>query len=264
MTGTRKHKRTKKKRLTEVLGRLLRIRLVLVLMAIGLVSGLLTIPVSNEESFKIKTIKLVGEIKHNDPLLLRSLVETKMRGNFFTLDLTEVHESLAALPWVAQVSVTRAWPDTLTVNVTEHTPGLILNETHLASDKGKLIVAEVPAEYKGLPRIYGVSSDLELLLERYQEFNSKLAGYNLQISTLKIDERNSVELKFNNEVDLILGRVDQLKRLERFLDYYDQIVSAEANPLDRVDMRYANGFAVRWNQPVLSRTGSEVRLDKKG
>ena len=39
--------------------------------------------------------------------------------------------------------------------------------------------------------------------------------------------------------------------LKRFLDVWPRIASTRAQPPQSVDLRYANGFAVRWPQPLV-------------
>src|SRR5690606_12993600 len=43
-----------------------------------------------------------------------------------------------------------------------------------------------------------------------------------------------------------LGRADAMQHLKRFLDVWPRIASTRAQPPQSVDLRYANGFAVRW------------------
>ncbi|MCA1804029.1 MAG: FtsQ-type POTRA domain-containing protein [Xanthomonadaceae bacterium] len=48
------------------------------------------------------------------------------------------------------------------------------------------------------------------------------------------------------QVSMQLGRIDARQRVRRFLRAYPSLVASREERLQHVDLRYSNGFAVRW------------------
>ena len=62
---------------------------------------------------------------------------------------------------------------------------------------------------------------------------------------------DSLRLVAADGARIILGDREQAaRRLRRFLDVYPQIVANHADGFAYADLRYTNGFAVRWTPPA--------------
>jgi cell division protein FtsQ len=48
---------------------------------------------------------------------------------------------------------------------------------------------------------------------------------------------------------LLLGKGINNERLERFISVYPKLLGEKIAQVDSVDLRYTNGFAVRWKAP---------------
>jgi cell division protein FtsQ len=76
-------------------------------------------------------------------------------------------------------------------------------------------------------------------------------GLGLVIDELHQDARRAWHLKLSNGMSVELGRKDPLQRLARFIGVYPAILaSTTAAVIEQVDLRYSNGFALRWTQPA--------------
>ena len=72
-------------------------------------------------SFPIKKVVIRGDLAHESAAELGQLVQSRLIGGFFSLNLSAVKQAIFSLPWIAQVSFRRVWPDVLQVHVTEQT-----------------------------------------------------------------------------------------------------------------------------------------------
>ena len=64
---------------------------------------------------------------------------------------------------------------------------------------------------------------------------------------MALSERGSWSLSTAGGAQIVLGdRTQAGKRLRRFLDVYPQVMAGHADAFAYVDLRYTNGFAVRW------------------
>ena len=76
-----------------------------------------------------------------------------------------------------------------------------------------------------------------------------LKANDLTIDSLTLDERRAWHLSLNNQVRLVLGRQSAMDRLQRFIRFYPAVLAGKAKVIDEIDLRYTNGFVVRWNIP---------------
>ena len=191
------------------------------------------------------------ELRYNE--IERSLAG-KMRGNFFSIDLEALRQSLEQLPWVRRVDVRRQWPASIEVNIEEHVPvafwGVATGQ--LVNSHGEIFVAGMtipPVE--AMPVLQGPSGFVQEMLGYYQQSVELLAPLGRVPRSLNVSPRLAVQLKLDDGMIVELGR-QQAKapvreRLERFAEHYYRIVTAAGRRPDVVDMRYPTGFAVRVN-----------------
>ena len=58
-------------------------------------------------------------------------------------------------------------------------------------------------------------------------------------------------------VELDLGRADTRRRLQRFVQAWPGVFVDRVDELQRVDLRYSNGFSVRWQQATAKTDNSK-------
>ena len=99
---------------------------------------------------------------------------------------------------------------------------------------------------KGLPQLDGPDTRVADVVALYNESRAMFAPGGLDVQTLRIDRRGSWSLTLSNGAELLIGRDDARLRLARFARLLPQISTREGQRLDRADLRYTNGFALRW------------------
>jgi len=68
----------------------------------------------------------------------------------------------------------------------------------------------------------------------------------LKLLSLEIDNRGSWRCVISGDRQLVLGRVDVIKRMQKFLLLYRTFNEQERRQLARIDLRYTNGLSVAW------------------
>ncbi len=63
---------------------------------------------------------------------------------------------------------------------------------------------------------------------------------------LVVTDRRAWQMTLDNGIELRFGRGDVDALLDRFARVYLRVLSASATRIAAVDLRYTNGFAVRW------------------
>lgn len=199
--------------------------------------------------FEFRRIEIAGEVRHISRAAVRAAISGRLAGNYFTIRLDQVRRAFEALPWVAQVSVRRVWPNRLRVTLTEHRALGEWSDGRLVSDAGVLFVAN-PAEaeadgplvsFSGPP---GCAADA---VEHFHRFSAQLAPLQLHIAAVQISDRASWSLTTTSRMQIELGRDEPAGRLEQRLAAivaaYPVVLARLDGPANRIDARYSNGFA---------------------
>jgi cell division protein FtsQ len=156
---------------------------------------------------------------------------------------------VAALPWVESVEARKRWPDTLILRIYERQPFARWNGTRLISRQGVLFDGgpAASASTASLPDLRGPDAQLPEVVGFYAEVLKAVAGTPLKIGGVALSERGSWSLDTASGAQVVLGDRQQAgKRLRRFLDVYPQVVAGHTEAFAYADLRYTNGFAVRW------------------
>jgi cell division protein FtsQ len=98
-----------------------------------------------------------------------------------------------------------------------------------------------------LPDLRGPDARLAEVVSFYAETQKAFANTHLKITGVALTDRGSWSLTTNSGAQIVLGDRDQAgRRLRRFLDVYPQLMAGHNEGFAYADLRYTNGFAVRW------------------
>ena len=170
-----------------------------------------------------------------------AVARNEVQGNFFTVDIERLRQSLEKLPWVRSVTIRREFPDRLAVQLEEHQALARWNNSALVNTHGEVFSAD---SEQVLPGFIGQAGDSGEVAQRYGEFNRQLAALDLQVAQIALSPRHAWQLRLSNGMVLELGREEMQQRLARFVAVYPYSLATQADSVRDVDMRYRNGFAV--------------------
>jgi len=234
----------------------------LALVALALVgSGLWW--VAQRPMFTLHTIRIESAtelpLEKINALTVRSAAVPRIRGNFFTTDLTAVRGAFEAVPWVRRALVRREWPDRLVVKIEEHRAlGTWGENGKLLSQKGDLFTANLAeAEDDGdLLEFDGPEGSEAQVVARLAQFRQWFAPLKLEPESLQLSNRYAWTLRMDNGMTVELGR-DQgdavlKERVDRLVAVYPQLTQRLQGKIENVDLRYPNGLALKADGMVLA------------
>ena len=195
----------------------------------------------------VGAVRVEGEFQFLSRARLERVITAQLQDGFFLVDLDSVREAVVSLPWVKAVSVRRVWPDRLHVRVVERRVAARWERGGLVDVDGAPFS---PAEQdlpEGLPILAGPAGSEALLLGGYREFSRWLAPL-MPVRGASMDARRSWRLELADGTPLILGRQPSEARLRRFARVFPAVRADRGSRAERVDLRYPNGFAVRWSE----------------
>ena len=226
------------------------VALALVLVAGAALSRLAYLP-----KFQLKRVDVRGDLRHVTAVSVRAALAGRLRGNYFTMRLEDTRRLFETVPWVAQASVRRVWPDRLLVTLVEHRALGVWADGRLLSDRGELFVAN-PDEaeiYGALPEFSGPDVAARDAARRYYELSAQFAALSLRIDAIDISDRKAWSLRVFDDAReappsrIELGRdssaVPLSQRVTQIIAAYPLVVAQFGGAPARIDARYANGLA---------------------
>lgn len=199
--------------------------------------------------FPLHSVRLNAAPQRVVPEDVLQKVRGEVNGNFFTVDIERLRQSLEQLPWVRSVSIRREFPDRLAVQLEEHQTLARWNgDAHFDGLRTGLVntYGEVFGAYseETLPAFIGQDGDSFEIAQRYGEFGRQLAALNLKVAQIALTPRHAWQLHLSNGMVLELGREEMEQRLARFVAVYPYSLAAMEGSVRYVDLRYRNGFAL--------------------
>lgn len=197
----------------------------------------------------LRVVEISGEFQQLEAERIEQTVMGAIDGGFFSCDMQALRHAVLAMPWVEDVSIRRVWPDRLRMVVTEQVPLARWGDDALINVSGEVFRPATLEGHEGLVQLRGPEGNELRVVEFFEAAVPAVRLRGLQISQVELDERRHWQLRFDNGLTLSLGREDIDHRLSQFLRVYPSLLADPARLPERVDMRYAHGFAVRWRVP---------------
>jgi cell division protein FtsQ len=207
--------------------------------------------------FPLHEVVVTHELREVRRSELEQSLLGRVRGNFFSVNLESLRQSLEQLPWVRHAEVRRQWPSRIEVNIEEHVPVAVWGQGsgQMVNSFGEIFTATLTVPPPGqMPVLIGPAALAPEMLGYYQQAEAILKPIGRLPRALSVSPRLAVQVRLDDGMLIELGR-QQAKtpvrlRLERFVDNYPSVLTAARQRPSIVDMRYPNGFALRVNAPT--------------
>ncbi len=192
--------------------------------------------------FSITQVSVATPVVHVTRQQVEDIVRREIGGTLFTLNLDAVRGAFEKLPWVRSATVRRQWPGGLEVALTEHVPLARWGRDALVNVQGEVFAAAFDG---ALPVFNGPPGAAKEMAIQYDHFRRNLEDIGRIPGEINLSPRRAWQLKLDDGTTLDLGREQVEQRLRRFVAVYPRTIARMTRPVDRVDLRYANGFAAR-------------------
>jgi cell division protein FtsQ len=221
----------------------------LLVMVLAVPSGFGIWYLAKPDTLPIRSVKVEGEFRYLEQQDVYEALGGLASGGFFNVDVRAVKMAAESLPWVDSASVRRAWPDTLRLEITEQVPLARWGEHQVVNRRGELFQPSVKGLPENLPKFIGPSGTGQKVTVNYFLLSKKMAQINLRINEVVLTDRRAWHVRLENGLYLSLGKVVNNERLERFISVYPKLLGEKTAQVSSIDLRYTNGFAVRWKEP---------------
>lgn len=195
---------------------------------------------------RVGDIVVSGQLVNVDFGRLEQRLQPFRTRSFFAIDLDEMRAVLEQEAWVREARVSRQWPNAVEVFIVEQQPVVRWGEQGLLNADGELFVPEQPWRAEALIQLDGPEGEHAAVYQRYRDWQAQLASVGLSLASVRQDDRGAWTLVMAEGWVLELGRQDVEQRLAGFMTYFPRIRASRDQEIERIDMRYSSGMAVRW------------------
>lgn len=203
-----------------------------------------------QQAGDVLTLQVEGRLRYVVAGDVQVVAKPHLQAGFFDLDIRRVHSAVQELPWVERVEVRRQWPNGVIVRIWERQPIARWGERSLMSTRGEVFTPAPASLPAGLPALRGPEGTEQLLLESLLHFGEVLAPAGLKVVAVSIDERGAWNVELDTALVMRLGRSQIEERLRRFSETAIPTLGDRIGQVAYVDLRYGNGFAVRWREQL--------------
>ena len=202
--------------------------------------------------FFLSSIRIQGELTHNNATTLRANVAPKLEGNFLTVDLQAIRAAFEAVPWVRRAVVKREFPNHLKVVLYEHKAIALWGtegDARLVNTMGEVFEANPgDVETEELPLLNGPPGTAPVVLQAYQQLSGLFEEVDAVLEHLQLDGQGSwrAQLDSGAVIELGHGSIDQLQqRTHRFIATVSEVSLRFGRDLESADLRYPHGYALK-------------------
>lgn len=197
------------------------------------------------DTFPIRKVIVYG-VNHVDQEEIKTVITPLVNTGYFNINIDTIRDRLTHIPWVAEITVRRDWPDQILITMIEKNPIAKWNGSQLLSGNGEIFLPKVSRDSEELPNFFGPEGKQMIMLQYFDDINRILQPLHAKISYLELTPYSTWKLTLNNGIRLQMGNKDILTRLGQFVKVYPKIVGERLLDIDYIDLRYSNGVAVRW------------------
>ena len=202
--------------------------------------------IQDPQNLTITSVEVKGDLNILDKEQLQPVIEPFTKTNLYLLNEKALETAIENNPWVHSASMTKIWPDKLIITIHEQHPVAFWGDKEMLAENGEIIKASLPKEKGNLPLLYSPNDKGRNMATGFLQIRKWMKDFPLKMVEFKEDSRGSWQIKLQNGMTVKIGREHQEKRLRRFMVGFDHSLKQVINDVKTVDLRYTNGFAVKW------------------
>lgn len=198
------------------------------------------------ETISIRHVQVEGAFQYIDKEDIKNKVNPLVQLSYFSLNLQGIQHAVMSLPWAEKVQVQRVWPDRIKLKIYEQKPVVRWQADSLLNGQGGIFRPMNIDEFQSLPVLYAPVEQRYQLLQVMNGLQLSLMDQGLYLTEFRVSERQSWLLAMENGMVIQLGRFQPLQKFTLLMQTLMVLGSELVEKMAYIDMRYPNGYAVRW------------------
>ena len=191
--------------------------------------------------FFIDRVVVTGKMEHVDTKKLSEFIESRVYGNLFAININALQDDFGKFPWLKDVIVSRDFPNSILVEISEYTAVARLANIGLVADDGA-VFAGVDNTQR-LPLIHAREVDVGDALFEYKLVNDIFSKHQVRVEQIFMTSPGVTKIDFSNKLRVVFCGIAIESQVHLLSDYWDKLYSL--NPkLNYVNMCYKNALAI--------------------
>ena len=205
---------------------------------------------SQQNFFPLKRVIIQEPLRYGDMREVSEIIRNHHQRDLLHMDVTLLADEMQRLDWIAKASVYKRWPDAVEVKLEERVPVVRWGGRAFLDASGEPFSIPDNDKLRELATIHGPDGYEKQVLQYWHDIAPWLGARQLQLQQLSLDQRLVWHAELENGLDVILGR-DQLNdRLKKLAVVNDKVIKPYHRYIEAIDLRYHDGFSVRWKAGV--------------
>jgi cell division protein FtsQ len=209
----------------------------------------------------LRSVRVQGPLSEAEQLAIRNVVSQSLDDGVLSVDLAGLTQRIHDLSWPRSVQVRRVWPDMLLIEVEKESVVAVWGDNAYLTSAGKVV--QLADEERSLPFLSAALSTPRQTMQMYQMLEMRVNTVGLSIVQLEENGLGEWLMGFDGGMTVALGSEQVTERLARFLMAYRRALGERSSEIAHVDVRYANGLAVRWKEPLIALGAGSGREGEK-
>ena len=144
--------------------------------------------------------------------------------------------------------MSRVWPDTVSLKITEQHPVAIWNKRYLLNEKGEIFKPKMVEVSGVLPSLSGEDVKSAQLYTSFKKINKELSEIGVSIDTLSETDYRSWSAETLGGVQIEAGNIDSINKIVKGIKLLRLAKMDVLSRIKKIDMRYPNGVSVIWKE----------------
>ncbi|NOQ16117.1 MAG: FtsQ-type POTRA domain-containing protein [Methyloprofundus sp.] len=195
----------------------------------------------------IRFVRVGGEFQFIKKEEIKEKISPLLNTGYFSVDLLAIQQVVMSLPWIDKVLVQRVWPNRVELKVYEQKPLVRWREKELLNVRSEVFKPISIEGFKSLPILNTPDGLQKEFLLTMQKMNQVLSEHDLELTEFRVNERLAWSVLLKNGIKIQLGRVEPLQKFMQLMRTLT-VLGKKVNQIAYIDMRYSNGYAVRWRE----------------
>lgn len=208
------------------------------------------------DRWPLRSLEIQAEFERVSAQQIRANISPHLDRGFFAVDLAQVRRVVEQIPWVEHAEVRKRWPDVLEVRVVEHQAVAVWGSNRLLSRAGELFDVPGAGDLQGLLRLAGPEGRQQEAAGFAAYAQRLFAGSGFGVAEVRLTGRGSWRLQLSQGQWVTIGRERPQERLARFASALPALIERHGGGFLSADLRYSNGFALRWPDADTQETDS--------
>ena len=206
--------------------------------------------VLQQNLFPLKRVIIREPLRYGDMGEVSEIIRNHHQRDLMHMDVALLADEMQRLDWIAKASVYKRWPDAVEVELEERVPVVRWGGSAYLDAAGEPFSIPDNDKLRQLFTLHGPDGYEKQVLQYYQLIAPWLASQHLEIKELLLDQRLIWHARLDNGLDVILGRDQLNERLKKLAVVNAKVIEPYQRYIDAIDLRYHDGFSVRWKPGV--------------